>query len=146
MDGFERIGTITEGACEGLLASIPPQWGRQVGPGMDYWQAYPALLPMKHPELTALIPSDHWVSVFVIRLEEEGRVQPHRHVGDVGKHKYNVVLTTNDDCISRCGPWSAHLERLGVYRLDSRLEHGAYNGGWTPRIHLVISARDWEGM
>lgn len=59
--------------------------------------------------------------------------------------RYHLALVTNPSAIlaecfqdqpHRCTGW--HIPRDGHwYRVDTRREHFAYNGGWEPRIHLV---------
>jgi hypothetical protein len=109
-------------------------------------------------EFTEWCPSVPIYTQTMVRLLESservvfGRVRFMRSMPKTGlsmhvdtERRYHLVLDTNPSAIFaecfaegnvRCVGY--HMPRDGHwYRVDTLREHFVYNGGWTPRIHLV---------
>lgn len=82
-----------------------------------------------------------WGRIRFMRLMPKSGLSMHKDDG----FRYHFVLETNPSCIFGECFSSGEIRTIGYhvpldghwYKVDTSREHYVYNGGWTPRIHLV---------
>jgi hypothetical protein len=55
--------------------------------------------------------------------------------------RIHIPLTTNPKAVFRCDDGEHHMEVGKAYRVNTEARHEVFNGGDTPRIHLMFDVR-----